>query len=39
MLVVPEVETTGLPLRSSIDLMLLAFLETKRLAVRKWVLV
>src|SRR6202041_1060304 len=39
MLVVPEVETTDLPLRSSIDLMLFDFLETKRLAVRKWVLV
>src|SRR5258707_15147150 len=39
MLVVPEVETTGLPLRSSIELILLDFLETKRLAVRKWVLV
>src|SRR2546429_157229 len=39
MLVVPEVETTGLPLRSSIELILLDFFETKRLAVRKWVLV
>src|SRR3978361_1300938 len=39
MLVVPEVETTDLPLRSSIELILLDFLETKRLAVRKWVLV
>src|SRR3954471_23094538 len=36
-LVVPEVETTGLPFRSTIDLMLLDFLETKRLAGRKWV--
>src|SRR6202171_3694201 len=39
MLVEPEVETTDLPLRSSIELILLNFLETKRLAVRKWVLV
>src|SRR5438309_10843895 len=39
MLVEPEVETTDLPLRSSIELILLDFLETKRLAVRKWVLV
>src|ERR1700704_5625677 len=39
MLVVPEVETTDLPLRSSIELILLDFWETKRLAVRKWVLV
>src|SRR5437660_716935 len=39
MLVVPEVETTDLPLRSSIELRLLDFLETKRVAVRKWVLV
>src|ERR1700761_550098 len=38
-LVVPEVETTDLPLRSSIELILLDFFETKRLAVRKWVLV
>src|SRR6266436_622456 len=38
-LVVPEVDTTGLPLRSSIELILLDFFETKRLAVRKWVLV
>src|ERR1700684_611933 len=38
-LVVPDVETTDLPLRSSIELILLDFLETKRLAVRKWVLV
>ena len=28
MLVVPEVETTGLPLRSSIESILLDFLET-----------
>jgi len=39
MLVVPEVETTDLPLRSSILSSLLDFFETKRLAVRKWVLV
>src|SRR2546430_9675753 len=39
MLVVPEVETTDLPLRSSIEFILLDFLETKPLAVRKWVLV
>ena len=39
MLVVPEVETTDLPFRSLIELMWLAFFETKRLAVRKWVLV
>src|ERR1700720_559431 len=39
MLVVPEVETTDLPLRSSIELSFEAFLETKRVAVRKWVLV
>src|ERR1700732_4619839 len=39
MLVVPEVEATGLPLRSSIELSLLDFFETKRVAVRKWVLV
>jgi len=39
MLVVPEVEATDLPLRSSIDLRLLDFFETKRVAVRKWVLV
>src|SRR5882757_7620566 len=39
MLVEPEVETTDLPLRSSIEPILLDFLETKRLAVRKWVLV
>src|ERR1700693_6402835 len=39
MLVVPAVETTDLPLRSSIELILLAFFETKRLAVRKCVLV
>src|SRR5882724_836512 len=39
MLVVPEVETTDLPLRSSIELRLLDFFETKRVAVRKWVLV
>src|SRR6202022_936253 len=38
-LVGPEVETTDLPLRSSIELILLDFLETNRLAVRKWVLV
>src|ERR1700694_3699203 len=37
MLVVPEVETTDLPLRSSIELILLDFFETKRLAVTKWV--
>src|ERR1700676_5684803 len=39
MLVVREVETTDLPLRSSIELILLDFFETKRLAVRKCVLV
>src|SRR5258708_31619843 len=39
MLVVPDVETTDLPLRSSIELSLLDFFETKRVAVRKWVLV
>src|ERR1700684_456404 len=39
MLVVPEVETTDLPLRSSILSSLLDFLDTKRLAVRKWGLV
>src|SRR6267154_2146791 len=39
MLVVPEVETTDLPLRSSIEPILLDFFETKRVAVRKWVLV
>src|SRR3979490_2762418 len=39
MLVVPDVETTDLPLRSSIELILLDFFETNRLAVRKWVLV
>ena len=39
MLVVPAVEATDLPLRSSIELSLLAFFETKRVAVRKWVLV
>src|ERR1700686_1238331 len=38
-LVEPEVETTDLPLRSSIEFILLDFFETKRLAVRKWVLV
>src|SRR4051812_34272203 len=38
-LVVPEVETTDLPLRSSIELILPDFLETKRLAVREWVFV
>src|SRR3979490_3507069 len=35
MLVVPEVEATDLPLRSSIELILLDFFETKRVAVRK----
>src|SRR3981189_857597 len=35
MLVVPDVETTDLPLRSSIELILLDFFETKRLAVRR----
>src|SRR5258708_32187596 len=39
MLVVPDVDTTGLPLRSSIELRLLDFFETKRVAVRKCVLV
>ena len=39
MLVVPEVETTVLPLRSSILSILLAFLVTYRLAVTKWELV
>ena len=39
MLVVPELEATDLPLRSSIESSLLAFFETKRVAVRKWVLV
>src|SRR6266481_7329122 len=39
MLVVPDVEATDLPLRSSIEPSLLAFFETKRVAVRKWVLV
>ena len=39
MLVVPEVEATGLPLRSSIEPSLLDFLETNRVAVRKCVLV
>src|SRR5438034_10670165 len=39
MLVVPDVETTDLPLRSSIEPILLDFFETKRVAVRKWVLV
>src|SRR5438045_4505246 len=39
MLVVPEVEATDLPLRSLIELSLLDFFETKRVAVRKWVLV
>src|SRR3979411_2651466 len=39
MLVVPDVETTDLPLRSSIEFILLDFFETKRLAVRKRVLV
>src|ERR1700688_1321528 len=39
MLVVPDVETTDLPLRSSMELILLDFFETNRLAVRKWVLV
>src|SRR6266480_6393956 len=34
-----DAETTDLPLRSSIELRLLDFLETKRVAVRKWVLV
>src|SRR5258708_29214804 len=38
-LVVPDVEATDLPLRSSIELSLLDFFETKRVAVRKWVLV
>src|SRR5258705_11070315 len=38
-LVVPDVETTHLPLRWWIGLILLDFFETKRLAVRKWVLV
>src|ERR1700730_3618997 len=38
-LLVPEVEATDLPLRSSIELSLLAFFEMKRVAVRKWVLV
>src|ERR1700738_4335075 len=37
-LVVPELEATDLPLRSSIELSLLDFFETKRVAVRKWVL-
>src|ERR1700675_3224197 len=39
MLVVPHVETTGLPLRSSIELIWLDFFETKRVTTRKWVLV
>src|SRR3984893_3285774 len=39
MLVVPEVETTDLPLRSSIELIWLDFFETKRVTTRKWVLV
>src|SRR5260221_11608926 len=39
MFVVPDVEATDLPLRSSIEQSLLDFLETKRVAVRKWVLV
>src|SRR3977135_195246 len=39
MLVVPEVEATDLPFRSSIELILLDFFETKRVAVKKWVLV
>src|SRR6202022_4803245 len=38
-LVGPAAETTDLPLRSSIELILPDFLETNRLAVRKWVLV
>src|ERR1700682_6408977 len=38
MLVVPDVETTDLPLRSSIELILLDFFETKRVTNRKWVL-
>src|SRR3979411_2948669 len=39
MLVVPEVEATDLPFRSSIELSLLDFFETQRVAGRKWVLV
>src|SRR3984893_19042431 len=39
MLVVPEVEATDLPLRPSIESILLDFFETKRVAVKKWVLV
>ena len=39
MLVVPEVETIVLPLRSSIVLRLADFFETKRFAVTKWVMV
>src|SRR3954464_4839296 len=37
--VVPDVETTVLPLRSATAFRLLAFFETKRFAVRKYVFV
>jgi hypothetical protein len=36
---VPDVDTTVLPFRSSSVLRFAAFLETKRLAVTKWVIV
>src|SRR6201992_1499610 len=39
MLLVPEVDATDLPLRPSIELSLLACVGTKRVAVRKWLLV
>src|ERR1700676_5302318 len=39
LVVEPEVETTDLPLRSSIELILLDFFDAKRVAERKWVLV
>ncbi len=39
MLVVPEVETTVRPFRSSVLVRPLSFLATNRVAVRKWVLV
>ena len=39
MLLVPAVDTTVLPLRSSSFIRLSAFLAMKRLAVTKWVMV
>ena len=39
MLVVPEVDTTVLPLRSSTVCRLADFFDTNRLAVTKWVMV